>query len=379
LSNIVPLVAFILVITLSATLETRFDAQAANSIILMDRWVVIQDLNGDRLRVETSNDSVWTILVQLYHNGSTRWVGGIVEMYKNEWGFRFNPSTIFVAEVTIEAIQTTIRGISQNLPYWLGHLACVDAKVVAINPVRVPQDFVTIQEAINNAVSQGTVLVAAGIYQEHVVVNKTVSLIALNRTATIIQSLKSYPVALVNANNVTINGFALENGWRGILIQSSYDNISVNTMRNNVCGIELSSSSGDSIYHNNFLNGGTQALVSSDSLNNVWDAGYPSGGNYWMNYTGVDDDGDGIGDSPYVINLSNQDNYPLMTPYPYFSGDINCDGIINKADLILLDQSYGTTPTSLKWSPNADVNNDKIVNVRDLQILSKNYGKTLKE
>jgi hypothetical protein len=48
---------------------------------------------------------------------------------------------------------------------------------------------------------------------------------------------------------------------------------------------------------------------------NLWDDGYPSGGNYWSDYTGIDANGDGIGDSTYFIDSNNTDNYPLMNPW----------------------------------------------------------------
>jgi hypothetical protein len=57
---------------------------------------------------------------------------------------------------------------------------------------------------------------------------------------------------------------------------------------------------------------------------NVWDDGYPSGGNHWSDYVSVDvkngigqdlPGSDGIGDTPYTIDADNVDRYPLMNPY----------------------------------------------------------------
>ncbi len=61
---------------------------------------------------------------------------------------------------------------------------------------------------------------------------------------------------------------------------------------------------------------------------NVWDDGYPSGGNYWSDYACVDLYGgpyhnetgsDGIGDTLYVIDANNQDRYPLMGSFSFFN------------------------------------------------------------
>jgi peptide/nickel transport system substrate-binding protein len=55
-----------------------------------------------------------------------------------------------------------------------------------------------------------------------------------------------------------------------------------------------------------------------------WDAGYPICGNYWIDYNGTDlysgvyqneTGSDGIGDTDYIINAENVDNYPLMDPW----------------------------------------------------------------
>jgi len=92
---------------------------------------------------------------------------------------------------------------------------------------------------------------------------------------------------------------------------------------NNYRGFFAALSPNNTIYRNNFINNTVQATLSA-SYSNTWDYGYPSGGNYWSDYTGVDyfsgpfqngTGSDGIGDTPYVINVDNRDNYPLMKPY----------------------------------------------------------------
>jgi parallel beta-helix repeat protein len=122
---------------------------------------------------------------------------------------------------------------------------------------------------------------------------------------------------LVNCNNVIKN-------TQGIVLQNSSNNtITANSIVNNWGGIWLYYSSNNKFYHNNFIDNTQQVLI-SDSFNTAWDNGYPSGGNYWSDYVGVDvksgpsqdlHGSDGIGDTPYIIDASNTDHYPLMNPY----------------------------------------------------------------
>jgi parallel beta-helix repeat protein len=287
----------------------------------------------------------------------------------------------------------------------------------------VPDNYPTIQAAINAAGVGSIVFVKNGTYDENLVISKSISLLGEDSETTVIDGGGTGDVVSVSMNNVTVAGFTIRNSGQGyaegnrpytgigldnaencsiygniitnnrfgVLLYSSshsneisennitanqqhgiglsdssnYNKISGNNITSNkFAGIEVYqsdsnlitgnaiaangvggiyvtesssntiiennftqhsglgsievgiSSSHNVIFHNNFYaNDRYQVSVDSDCQGNLWDNGYPSGGNYWNNYTGKDSNGDGIGDSAYVIDGNNKDNYPLMNPW----------------------------------------------------------------
>ncbi len=120
-----------------------------------------------------------------------------------------------------------------------------------------------------------------------------------------------------STNNTVSGNTITDNESRGISIgSSSHNNITENTVINNTYGISVYHADGNTIYHNNFVDNIVQTYVTSSNC--TWDDGYPSGGNYWSNYIGMDSDGDSIGDTPHIIDENNTDNHPLMAPICLF-------------------------------------------------------------
>jgi len=148
-----------------------------------------------------------------------------------------------------------------------------------------------------------------------------------------------YGIYILRSDNNSIYGNCVENSGTGIhLVESCNNRIFENMITANGEGIGFGSggtnntvyqnliaengyaftfwsSSHNTIYENT-INNNTNQVHAWLSSNN-WD--YDSRGNYWSNYNGTDNNGDGIGDTPYIINTSPEnygdaDNCPLMEP-----------------------------------------------------------------
>ena len=87
-----------------------------------------------------------------------------------------------------------------------------------------------------------------------------------------------------------------------------------NIIQNNEWGIFLMHDCSDNYIFNNNCIGNKQFNVKDYGINQ-WDSEFYYG-NYWDDYIGVDNNGDGIGDTPYLIlGGTNQDNQPLMSSW----------------------------------------------------------------
>jgi parallel beta-helix repeat protein len=190
-------------------------------------------------------------------------------------------------------------------------------------------------------------------------------------------------------NEVSHNNASIDN--TGIVLETSSNNNTIvgNNVASNYNGILVGYySDNNAIYHNNFLHNTAQVAQITSECVNFWDNSYPSGGNYWSDYNGTDirsgpyqneTGSDGIWDHPYAIDEDNQDNYPLVSPYWYWSnpilGDINKDMKVDGKDIAAAAKAFASYPTHPKWNPQADLNHDDKIDGKDIVFVAKNWGK----
>lgn len=165
-------------------------------------------------------------------------------------------------------------------------------------------------------------------------------------------------------NNLTANTYS-----NIYIFLSSGNTICDNLISNSQNGLMFLYSSDNNVYCNNFVNN-TEQVYSYDSVN-VWDGGYPSGGNYWSDYeerypdAGEIDDS-GLWDKPYVIDENNADRYPLMKPYVALLGDLDWDRDVDEDDLWYFCGAFIDYYKIHVYDPLCDFNRDLEIDEDDL-------------
>jgi parallel beta-helix repeat protein len=136
-------------------------------------------------------------------------------------------------------------------------------------------------------------------------------------------------IGLASSNSVIFGNNITGNRDWGLYFETYNNIVSNNYIAASTWGIYLSpifAPSNNKFYHNDLINNDVQVYTGSAYNMQVWDDGYPSGGNYWSHYlakypnaTKLDDSG--IWDTPFVLGANNTDRYPLISPFSILATD----------------------------------------------------------
>jgi len=230
------------------------------------------------------------------------------------------------------------------------------------NIVRVPEDYSTIEEAIEAAEPEATIIIAPSTYNESLVINKTLTIIGKTGSATEFDGGGSgiAITLLAGASGSTVTGIVITNWDQGILMINSSDcKIYDNIFQDNNIAINLTESSiTNTIYWNSFINNEVQV---SETYLNIWDNGYPDGGNYWSTHISEDlcsgpnqnePGSDGIFDTNYTIVPNNIDRYPLVKPFS--AHDIGITGITTSKTVVGQGYQLNVTAEILNYGINTE-------------------------
>jgi len=156
-----------------------------------------------------------------------------------------------------------------------------------------------------------------------------------------IQDFSNGVLIILDSNNNEVLNCNIINNENAVDIRanSNFNIISGCNINSNLQSIRIwQNSNNNLIYLNNFLKNDIDAI---DENNNTWDN--QSVGNYWDKYRGIDVDGDGIGDTPYIIYEGKIDRFPLISI-------IIPDIVTNPDNVKIITSKSDNTPT-FTWDP----------------------------
>ena len=136
-------------------------------------------------------------------------------------------------------------------------------------------------------------------------------------------NIKNFSIGIwLWASNNIITGNAITENILGILLSAPDNIVTGNYIANNEDGIFFGANEPGNVPTNVSLSGNSflknfrqlsgcvcEEYNETEDLH-MWDNG--NEGNFWSDYNGIDADKNGIGDTPYVIDVLNKDRYPLM-------------------------------------------------------------------
>lgn len=137
-------------------------------------------------------------------------------------------------------------------------------------------------------------------------------------------NVKNFSIGMyVWTKNNTVTGNGVSDNIVGILLSGLNETVTKNYIADNQLGLFFGFNNKGEIIpsdivinHNDFENNVVQLNGCECKDRNTtepphsWDDG--GAGNFWSDYNGADANHDGIGDTRYVIDVLNQDRYPLM-------------------------------------------------------------------
>ncbi len=209
--------------------------------------------------IEPEDDVVWFRFN--YGDGEwTDWIGPYDSDEKIIWGMSWPACGVYTIQV--EALC--------NVSYYN---ASITVTVIDYNIIYVDDDntdgpwdgtivhpYQYIQDGIDNASDADTVFVYNGTYVENLIVQKSVNLIGKDRNTTVIDGNRSGSVINITTDEVTINGFTIQNGEcdeesGGILVRDFNSTRIINNIiyNNSILGINLDGGFGYIIERNIFI------------------------------------------------------------------------------------------------------------------------------